>query len=352
MKWNKSIFVVIPALLAILGSCTLWDDFSDEAKAADLEGVFLLSHLEAVDLIAAYQNGSRAAVPGSSIDYDATLRPTAQLALPLAARLFSNYPEVGLDSTVTISSHDSANSLWLVNVTTSYFGGKWADGVRQSTVEEYYVKDDATPTGFYTKDDHITDAAGIVDTSGLARKQIATTYITKRTKTDRQSTSVRYETITSGKGSPGYFSFKAEPLTYSWSYTPSSGETVNWSSAVSYTQTLPADQLKLDELITSSSTTYYLEGKRYYTEVPTTGTSDPINNHEASSIAFERVYDGPSTASNRRLIVEAVIRVAYTRVNGVPSASDVQSKVWYYLNALDPPLIVEKVGLQSSTPIN
>jgi hypothetical protein len=339
MRFTTGIFGLFLAVALVFGSCTFFTDFSDAEKAEQLEGVFLLSHLEATDMAAAYGLGSRAAAPASATTGGSSI------ALPTpAAVVVSNYPETNQTSSITTSAGSIANQ-WIVAVSTT-FGTGWVNGVKQSVLERYYISDTQAPFNQYTSDDPIVTAAGATDPK--ARIEIATTYNTKRTKTDRSATSVRYDTITFGQGVTGYASFKTAPLTYDWAFSPASTTTgINWSSAVSYTQSLPVDQLALDEIIDTASKTFYLEGKRFYTEVGS------ASSHEASSIAFERVYDAPivNGVSSGRLIAQAVIRVSYTRTNGTPSLSQVDSRAWYYLNAVDPPLEVSKTNSLSSSPL-
>lgn len=337
-------------VLGLLSSCTLTNDFSNGAKAAALEGGFLFSHLEATDLNVAYSFASRAAVPATAISTGVTL------PAPAPGVVSADYPEKGQSSTYTIVAAPSIGAdIYLATVTTSY-GGGWVGGVRQTTTESYYFRDSGATVGTYNTDDPIVDVA---DPSGpaspLSRVGISTTYVTKPSKGQKSETTVRNETIVTGSAPSGYVSFAAEPLVYNWDYAPATAAVaVNWSSEVSYTQDIPAAAFSQDGLVVTSSPTFYLEGRRYYTEIPTAGTTDGVKNHEASSLAFERVYDGPITKglSSGRLVAEIVTRVSYTRVNGVPSAaSAVDSVATYKLNDSDPPLVVTKTGLGTSTPL-
>ncbi|MCK7475618.1 MAG: hypothetical protein MZV49_24045 [Rhodopseudomonas palustris] len=161
-------------------------------------------------------------------------------------------------------------------MTTSY-GGGWVDGVRASTVESYLIRDiDSDNT--YTTADPIVAADGVTVDS-LHRVESYTEFKTKFLK--KIVTSRRDETIVGTSvwaSGAGYASLAAAPLDFDWDFAPTpQASGVNWSSEVSYTHEIPAASLSLDSLIESRASTYYLEGRRYYTEV------GDAADHEAST---------------------------------------------------------------------
>ena len=320
-----SLFVAL-----LLSSCQVGGELNtNEQKAAALEGTFLLSHIQETDRNIALGLSSKAAVPSADL--------IAGVTIPASNVNVSNYPEQGQSSTYTIAAANVGANIYLVTVTTTY-GGGWQDGVRKKTVESYYISSaDAT----YSTADTIVDSSGATDP--LYRLENSTEFKTKFIS-GTPLTSTRYETIVATKDSGvSYASFAAASLNFDWSYVPTAQASgVNWSSKVSYTQVLPAGQLSLDLLIDSNATTYYLDGVRYYTELGT------ASDHEASSLAIERVYEGQNQTG--RLIAQMVTRTSYTRAGGVAGVSSVDSKATYYLS-VGVPFIVTKSNLATSVPL-
>jgi len=325
--------------ITLFSACTFFNA-SVIDQISDFDQIFLLSHLEATDQNIALDLASRAAIPATLIAGTPSISLTGSTNVNI-----SNYPEMGQSSKYTISN--KSGSVYKVSVTTTYQGG-WLDGVRQSTTEEYYLQDIGT-IGFYDGADQIIehvayDNDATIILNSLDRIKIETTYTTKKGKDSPGYDSWRNENIVLGQGTTGYSSFSSYDMSnYDWNYSPSlDASGVNWCSEVAYTQQLPAGQLGID-IISSTTSIYYLEGKRFYTEIGDQTTQ------AVSSIAIERVWDGPFQTG--RVLAQILTRVSYTRTNGSPSISNVYTQAWYYLQPGDEPFIVTKNGSGSTTPL-
>jgi len=280
----------ILALMVFLGSCRVAGTTESQV---DLEKAFHQTYQAEIesDLL---KSGPKAAAPRKDI-------LAGTISIPSGEITAEDYPEYGQKTTYQVGLV-SANH-YKVTVKTMYK----ETSVKDKTTEVYYINDVA-PLGIYDVNDPIVEPVNWTWNTKY-RETMETDFMIKGVlKNPIKAT--RTETIASdnsnGDAHFPTFDYAAGSMDFDAALPGATVASGEWSSTVTYTQTIPTTLPAVQALLSFfNSDNYVITGTRYYTENPKTVDASGYD-YIHSTLWKEEVKDNLG-----RLIMRTVIREEY-----------------------------------------